>query len=143
MRHIAAHSTTSRPKSTIANRKSTIPRMATEDDYRRIVLALPEVIEESYYGSPAFKVGKTFLTRLREDGENLVIPMTLDERDFWIDQEPRIFHVTPHYKSWPGVLVRLAEVEPERLEHLLLNAWLQVAKPTVRKRHPQVQPAHQ
>lgn len=113
--------------------------MATEDDYRRIALGLPEVIEENYYGSPAFKVGKTFLTRLREDGENLVIPMTLDEREFWIDQEPRIFHVTQHYKSWPGVLVRLAEVEPERLEDLLLNAWLKVAKPAVRKRHPQVE----
>jgi hypothetical protein len=112
--------------------------MATEDDYRRIALALPEVIEENYYGSPAFKVGKTFLTRLREDGENLVIPMTLDERDFWIDQEPGIFHLTPHYKSWPGVLVRLAEVEPERLEDLLLNAWLKVAKPAVRKRHPEM-----
>ena len=62
--------------------------MATEDEYRRIVLSLPEVIEESHYGSPSFKVGKTFLTRLREDGENVVVPMNRDERDFWIEQEP-------------------------------------------------------
>jgi hypothetical protein len=93
------------------------------------------VVEELYYGSPAFKVGKSFLTRLREDGENVVVPMPRDERDFWIEQEPRIFHVTPHYQNWDGVLVRLAEVEPGHLEELLRGAWLMVAKPSVRKRH--------
>lgn len=109
--------------------------MATADDYRRIALALPEVIEESHYGSPAYKAGKKFLTRLREDGENVVIPMNRDERDFWIESEPELFHVTPHYQNWNGVLVRLAKVEPERLEELLSAAWLFVATPTMRKRH--------
>jgi hypothetical protein len=112
--------------------------MATEDEYRRIVLSLPEVIEESHYGSPSFKVGKTFLTRLREDGENVVVPMNRDERDFWIEQEPGIFHVTKHYENWDGVLVRLAEVDAERLEELLRAAWVMVAKPMVRKRHPEM-----
>ncbi len=112
--------------------------MATEEEYRQIALSLPEVIEESYYGSPSFKIGKTFFSRLREDGENVVVPMPLDERDFWIEQEPRIFHVTKHYQGWDGVLVRLVEVEPERLEDLLLNAWLKVARPAVRKRHPEL-----
>ncbi|MEX0782321.1 MAG: MmcQ/YjbR family DNA-binding protein [Dehalococcoidia bacterium] len=112
--------------------------MATEDEYRRIALSLPEVIEENHYGSPSFKVGKTFLSRLREDGENVVLPMPIDERDFWIEQEPNIFHVTEHYQKWAGVLVRLAEVEPERLEELLHGAWLHVAKPAVRKRHPEL-----
>ncbi|MEX1104493.1 MAG: MmcQ/YjbR family DNA-binding protein [Dehalococcoidia bacterium] len=112
--------------------------MATEEEYREIALSLPEVIEENHYGSPSFKVGKTFLSRLREDGENVVLPMPLDERDFWIEQEPHLFHVTEHYRKWSGVLVRLAQVEPERLEDLLLNAWLKVAKPAVRKRHPEL-----
>ena len=112
--------------------------MATEEQYRRIAFSLPEVVEESYYGSPSFKVGKTFLTRLRQDGENVVVPMPIDEREFWIDQEPAIFHVTPHYQNWDGVLVRLAEVDPVRLEELLRSAWLMVAKPAVRKRHPEM-----
>jgi hypothetical protein len=115
--------------------------MATEADYRGIALALPEVIEELYYGSPAFKVGKTFLSRLREDGENVVVPMSLDERDFWIEQEPAIFHVTPHYQNSATVLVRLAAVDPDRLEELLHSAWLLVAKPAVRKRHPEMAPS--
>lgn len=110
--------------------------MATEEQFRAIALSLPEVIEELYYGSPAFKVGKTFLTRLREDGENVVVPMPRDEREFWMDQEPRIFHVTKHYENSDAVLVRLAEVDVERLEELLRAAWLMVAKPAVRKRHP-------
>jgi hypothetical protein len=112
--------------------------MATEREYRWIAFALPEVIEENYYGSPSFKVGKTFLSRLREDGENIVVPMSFDEREFWMEQEPRIFHVTAHYQNYPSVLVRLAEVEPDRLEELLQAAWLMVAKPAVRKRHPEM-----
>jgi hypothetical protein len=114
--------------------------MATEQQFRDIALSLPEVIEEPHYGSPSFKVGKTFLTRLREDGENVVVPMPRDERDFWMQQEPRIFHVTKHYEGWDGVLVRLAEVEGGRLEELLRGAWLMVAKPAVRKRHPEMGP---
>ena len=114
--------------------------LTTEDEYRQIALSLPEVVEESHYGSPAFKVGKTFLTRLREDGENVVLPMNRDEREFWIDQEPDIFHVTKHYQNGGAVLVRLAKVDAERLEDLLRSAWLLVAKPAVRKRHPQLAP---
>ena len=113
--------------------------MATEAQYRDIALALPEVIEESHYGSPSFKVRRTFLSRLRDDGENVVIRMPRDERDFWIEQEPRIFHVTPHYQNWDGVLVRLAEVEPDRLEELLRGSWLFAARPHVRKRHPEME----
>lgn len=111
--------------------------MATEEEYRRIVLSLPEVIEENHYGSPSFKVGKTFLSRLREDGENVVVPMHREEREFWIEQEPHLFHVTKHYQNWNGVLVRLAVADPERLEELLRAAWVFVAKPAVRKRHPE------
>jgi hypothetical protein len=112
--------------------------VATEAEYRRIAFSLPEVVEELYYGSPSFKVGKAFLTRLREDGEDVVVPMGREERDFWIEQEPEIFHVTPHYVNYDSVLVRLAAIDGERLEQLLRAGWSRVAKPPIRKKYPEM-----
>lgn len=108
--------------------------MATEADLRRIAFGLPEVVEEPYYGRPSFKVGKTFMASLKEDGDTLVVRMTLDERDFRLEQEPEMFFVTPHYQDWPTVLVRLSAVDPERLEEILLDAWRMAAKPAIRTR---------
>ncbi|MGE5596661.1 MAG: MmcQ/YjbR family DNA-binding protein [Hyphomicrobiales bacterium] len=97
--------------------------MATEADLRRIAFSLPSVIEEPYYGRPSFKVVKTFMATLKEDGETLVLRMSLDERDFWLEQEPDIFFITDHYRNFPSVLVRLPVVDATRLEELLRDAW--------------------
>jgi len=44
-------------------------------------LALPGVVEGSSHGTPAFRVGKKLLARLREDGENLVLRVSFEERE--------------------------------------------------------------
>ena len=110
----------------------------TPDQFRQIVSALPEVVEGSHVGAPAYYVGKSFFTRIRDDDQNVLVPMEFGERDFWIAQEPAIFHMPARYAGWRGVFVRLAEVEPERLDELLRGAWVMVAKPAVRKRHPEM-----
>ena len=45
----------------------------TFDDVRKIALAWPEVEDGSSYGTPALKVRKKLLARLREDNESLVM----------------------------------------------------------------------
>ena len=37
--------------------------------------------------------------------------------------EPRNFFTTPGYDGWPLVMVRLAEVDVERLAELVTDAW--------------------
>ena len=37
--------------------------------------------------------------------------------------EPGIFFTTPGYDGWPLVMVRLAEVDVERLTELVTDAW--------------------
>ena len=37
--------------------------------------------------------------------------------------EPGIFFTTPGYDGWPLVMVRLAEVDVERLAELVTDAW--------------------
>ena len=46
----------------------------TFDDVRKISLAWPEVEDGTSYGTPAPKVRRKLLVRLREDGDSLVMP---------------------------------------------------------------------
>ena len=49
------------------------------------------------------------------------------ERDVLIAENPDTYSITPHYQDYPAVLVRLASVEPDELEELLIEAWRFVA----------------
>src|SRR5262249_28279329 len=55
-------------------------------------LAWPEVEDGSSYGTPALKVRKKMLVRLKEDNDSLVMPgVPQDEREMLIESEPKIF----------------------------------------------------
>jgi hypothetical protein len=90
---------------------------------REIALALPGVVEGTSYGTPAFRVGKKFLARMKEDGETLVVRIGFDEREALLQAEPAIFFITEHYQGYPAVLVRLAKVDLDQLREVLLEAW--------------------
>jgi len=90
---------------------------------RRGFLALPGVSEGTSYGTPAFRVGRKLLARLREDGENLVLCVSFEERETLLAAAPEVFHVTDHYAGYPAVLVRLARVEAADLPRLAELAW--------------------
>jgi hypothetical protein len=47
----------------------------------------------------------------------------LDEKDALIAAEPDKFFTEPHYGGYPAVLVRLANVDNEELEELLIDGW--------------------
>jgi len=88
---------------------------------RKTVMPLPGVEEKPCYGTQGFYAGKNLFSRLREDGETLVI-FNLD-RDKWIDADPTIFYITDHYLNTNYMLVNLKDVKPDDLAELLLNAW--------------------
>src|SRR5947199_4980630 len=59
----------------------------TFDDVRKIALAWPEVEDGTSYGTPALKVGKKLLARLKEDGDSMVMPgVPQDERDMLVER---------------------------------------------------------
>lgn len=97
--------------------------MADFEDVRRIALALPEVEESTWFGTPSFKVRTKSFARLREDGENLVLMCNLFERQFLLDDFPEVFHITDHYRDYPAVLVRLAAIGGEQLAERVEAAW--------------------
>lgn len=93
------------------------------DTVREIALALPGVEEGTCYGTPAFRVKKKFLCRLKEDGETLVVKVDFDTREVLLQADPAVFFTTPHYDGYPSVLVRLAAIHPEELREVLETAW--------------------
>ena len=92
-------------------------------DVREVALALPEVTEETSFGTPSFKVKGKFMARLKEDFETLVVRMPFAEREGCLAEEPELFYITDHYLNWPGVLVRLEVASVERLRELIEGAW--------------------
>jgi hypothetical protein len=96
----------------------------TYDEVRKLALAWPGVEDGTSYGTPALKVKGKLLTRLKEDGDSLVIKdVDFDERDMLMESAPQIFYITDHYKGWPMVLLRLSKAHPDQVKALLLRSW--------------------
>jgi hypothetical protein len=108
----------------------------TFDEVRKIALAWPEVEDGTSYGTPALKVRKKLLVRLREDGDSLVMPgVPQDERDMLVESAPKVFYFTDHYRDYPMVLIRLSKAKRATVEPLLLRRWRALApKAALRQR---------
>jgi hypothetical protein len=107
----------------------------TFDDVRKLALAWPEVEDGSSYGTPALKVRKKLLARLREDNDSLVmLGVPTDEREMLCESEPRVFYFTDHYRDYPTVLIRLSKARPSHVEPFLRRRWRALAsKAAVKK----------
>ena len=93
--------------------------MPTEDDVRRICLALPGVTERLSWKRPAW-FARTLMARMWEDD---VVTVKTHERDVLHGDAPETFYWTDHHAQSPRlVLVRLARVAPDELEELLAES---------------------
>jgi hypothetical protein len=100
--------------------------MVDFETVRELALALPGVEEGTSYGTPAFRVRRKLLVRLREDGD-LVVMVPFEERELLVEARPETFHVTDHYRDYPAVLVRLPKVKKGELRELVTRAWRDAA----------------
>lgn len=83
---------------------------------------LPEVTEGTSHGSPALQVkGKSFAS-VRGPGE-MVLHCPLEQKELLMEMAPEIYWQTPHFHSWPGLLVRLEAIGDEELALRLEDAW--------------------
>jgi hypothetical protein len=100
----------------------------TFDDIRATALRWPEVEDGTSYGTPALKVRRKMLVRLKEDGDSLVMPgVPQDERDMLIESRPKVFYFTDHYRDYPMVLIRLSKATRAIVEPLMLRQWRALA----------------
>ncbi|MEZ4614756.1 MAG: hypothetical protein R2867_04460 [Caldilineaceae bacterium] len=126
--------------------------MATLQDLQRLALALPETEQDE--GQIAYGVlnkGKrkgiawVWLERVEPKKARVPNPEVIAirvrnnaEKEMLVEAEPAKFFTEPHYNGFPAILVRLAAVEVDELETLLLNAWRCQAPPTLVKRFKQI-----
>jgi hypothetical protein len=97
--------------------------MVTEDDVRRLALALPATSEKPSYGTPGFRVKDRLFARIREEGDVLVVWTGPGEKEALIEAEPDKFFSTPHYDGQEMVLARFGAIELDELEELLTESW--------------------
>jgi hypothetical protein len=100
----------------------------TFDGIRKFTLLWPEVEDGTSYGTPALKVRKKLLARLKEDGDSLVVQgVPPDEREMLMGSQPRIFYFTDHYRDYPIVLLCVSKAKRAIVEPLLRRHWRTLA----------------
>jgi hypothetical protein len=107
--------------------------MADADDVRRLAVALPYVEEIDSDGFDFRVGGKGFVWSYpeRAPGQRRVIRTDIAvlfvgdeaEKQALLLGEPEVFFTTPGYDGWPLVMLRLGEVDVERLTELVTDAW--------------------
>jgi len=107
--------------------------MADADDVRRLALALPAVEEIDGDGFDFRVGGKGFVWSYpeRRQGKPRLIRTDIAvlfvgdeaEKQALLLGEPGAFFTASGYEGWPLVMLRLAEVDVERLRELVTDAW--------------------
>ena len=113
--------------------------MATRDNVRRIALSFPSVIEDGdRFGFSVASTGKAkpksfawvWLERIEPKMGRIPNPSVLAvrvaelvEKDALLASDSEKFFTEAHYNGYPAVLVRLAAVDSEELEELLIEGW--------------------
>jgi len=111
--------------------------MATQDDVRRMALALPGTSEgQDRFGFSVENKGKAkgfawvWLERVDPKKPRVPNPAVLAvrvrdlaEKAALVSGDPERFFTEPHYNGFPAVLVRLRKVTKAQLRRLLEEAW--------------------
>src|ERR1043165_4346066 len=107
--------------------------MADADDVRRLALGLPGTVEIDSDGFDFRVADKGFVWSYpeRSPGRKRVIRTDIAvlfvgdeaEKQALLLGEPDLFFTTPAYDGWPLVMVRLANVNVDRLPELVVDAW--------------------
>jgi hypothetical protein len=107
--------------------------MADADDVRQLALALPHVVEIDSDGFDFRVADKGFVWSYpeRRPGRPRLIRTDIAvlyvgdeaEKQALLLGEPDIFFTTPAYDGLPLVMLRLAQVDLDRLRELVTDAW--------------------
>jgi hypothetical protein len=98
-------------------------RGSTYETVRALARELSNVDESTSYGTPALKVKKKLMVRLKEDGSTLVVIVGFDQRDILMQIDPETFYITDHYRGYPTVLAKLPRLGRRQLRDLLKMAY--------------------
>jgi hypothetical protein len=115
--------------------------MSTQDDVRRAALALPDTVEaDDRFAFSVMNQGKAkgiawvwqervHPKKARVPNPEVVAIRVADEaeKQALLAEDGDKFFTEPHYNGFPAILVRLAAIEPDELEELIIDAWRDLA----------------
>jgi hypothetical protein len=111
--------------------------MATQDDVRRAALALPDTVEaDDRFAFSVLNKGKAkgiawvWLERIHPKKARVPNPEVVAirvedeaEKQALLAEDGDKFFTESHYNGYPAILVRLAAIDPDELEELIVDAW--------------------
>lgn len=101
---------------------------------------LPNVEDGVSWGQPNLKAHGKLWVWWSPHEDAPVFKTSFEEREFLIEMDPDTFFFTPHYKSWPLILMRPAFVRWDWIEANLKRVWRAQAKKTFLKQWDSAQP---
>jgi len=109
--------------------------MATEDDVRRLALALPDVIEVTSYSIGGQPVVWPYFERDKKRSKLTwragiwAIRCPVQEKEMLIEAAPHIYFDDDYYRRYDVVLVRLANIDEAELAAMVARSYeIQSAK---------------
>jgi hypothetical protein len=107
--------------------------MATHDDLKRIALALPETTaaaDRIAYSVAGKQFAWSWMERIepkkpRIPNREVIAVRTVNEleKQALLAMDSGVFFTEPHYDGYPAVLVRLAAIDEDLLEDILVAGW--------------------
>ena len=104
----------------------------TNEDLRRLALALPETEEKSHFDKADFRVRNKIFASLKDEATG-VIKLSPEEQSVMAEAEPEVFQSLPGgwgHKGWTKVI--LAKADETTLRSALQTAWRNVAPRTLK-----------
>jgi hypothetical protein len=96
--------------------------MADWNTVRELVLAYPEVEESS---ETSFRLRGKLVAWMSPRVEGaLVVMVDREEKELLLESNPDVYFTTPHYASYPGILIRLDLIDRDELAERIEDAWL-------------------
>ena len=124
--------------------------MVSTEQLQALALELPEVTasvgENGQIGCAVGGKGLAwgYLARETPKAKRVLVPgvvairCAMETKELLLEAAPERFFTDDHYRGYPAVLVRLAEIEADEVAGLLRQAWKIVAPKAIQKRHPDV-----
>ena len=97
----------------------------TAKEFRRMALALPEVVESTHMSHPDFRVGGKIFATLGYPSRGWgMVKLTPDQQEMFIEEQPDVFE--PASGAWGeqgATTVRLAAAKKGSLRPAMVAAW--------------------
>lgn len=96
--------------------------------FRRLAMALPEVVERPHWDMPSFRVNTKIFATIHEDKGLGMVKLTPDQQEEWEEREPSV--ITPVPGGWGrggATFIDLRAASAATVRATLRTAWGNVA----------------